>query len=75
MTLSKETKKKKENFLKIQFDSVYCDTCKNVGDEDRCDYCHRRAMNWSISDEAVQRIITTISKTLEEQEKKSETEQ
>ncbi|MBP3851239.1 MAG: hypothetical protein J6D36_01710 [Erysipelotrichaceae bacterium] len=75
MTLSKETKKELENFLKIQFDSVYCDTCsgrdKESGDEDYyCDDCHRQAMNWSISDEAVQRIITTISKTLEEQEKK-----
>lgn len=63
--MNKEVKAKLEEFLKTKFDSVYCDTCENVGNEDRCDYCHRRSMNWSISNETVQRIINEISKILE----------
>lgn len=38
-------------FLKNEFSSVYCDTCEsNDNDDGTCDYCHRKAMNWSISD-------------------------
>ena len=37
--------------LKEQFSSVYCDTCKaNEEDNyDACCECHRKAMNWEIS--------------------------
>ena len=80
MTLSKETQAKLEDFLKAELVTVYCDTCSGEntaeGDEDYfCDDCHRKNMYWSISNETVRRIITEISETLEEQEKKLEDEQ
>ena len=57
MTMSKE---KIIQILKESFDSVYCNSCKNDYDEDICDYCHRKAMEWSISDEYAERIADKI---------------
>ena len=35
--------------LRHSFSSVYCNTCDYAGEEDYCDYCHRKSMNWSIA--------------------------
>ena len=54
---------KKENIIQIlkeSFDSVYCNSCKNDYNEDICDYCHRKAMEWSISDEYAERVANKI---------------
>ena len=46
--------------LKESFDSVYCNSCKNDYNEDICDYCHRKAIEWSISDEYAEHIADKI---------------
>lgn len=40
------------SFLKNNFSSVYCDTCESNerNDYEACECCHRKMMNWSISD-------------------------
>ena len=50
-----EYMKQMAEFIEISVGSVYCYNCKgNEGNEieydDRCDYCHRKYMNWSISE-------------------------
>lgn len=37
------------NILLDKFDTVYCDTCK-YDDDSHCDDCHRKYMNWSLSE-------------------------
>lgn len=38
------------HYLCDEFYLVYCDTCANRNkDSDDCEYCHRKAMNWSLS--------------------------
>lgn len=54
-------------FLKNEFSSVYCDTCEsNDSDDGACSCCHRKAMNWSISDYqaryVTKRIMEIISR-------------
>lgn len=60
------SKEKIIQILKENFDSVYCNSCKNDYDEDICDYCHRKAMEWSISDEYAERIADKIIGTDDE---------
>ena len=45
--------------LMESFSSVYCDTCRN-NDSSECDYCHRKAMSWAISEEAAYKIARDI---------------
>ena len=48
-----------KNILLKNFHSVYCDTCKNINTSE-CDYCHRKAMNWSLSQMEADRIAEDI---------------
>ena len=44
--------KNKEQIVELLMNSlfsVYCNTCNYVDDEDYCDYCHRKSMEWSIA--------------------------
>ena len=52
----------KEEIIKIlmeNFDSVYCDTCE-YEDSSRCDECHRKSMNWGISENCAEQIADKI---------------
>ena len=51
----------KEIFMR-KFDGVYCDSCmcESQGDTEPCDYCHRKAMNWRISEEYAEQIVKEI---------------
>ena len=47
--------------LKDTFESVYCDTCEHE-DSGRCDECHRKAMNWGISENFAKKVAEEILK-------------
>jgi len=43
--------------------SVYCDTCSSSGQEENyCDECHRKYMNWGLSHNAARNIAKKILK-------------
>ena len=61
--------KNKEDIIKIlktNFNYVYCDTCKGNYpkdcEDDYCDDCHRKMMNWGISDHFSELIAKEILK-------------
>jgi len=41
------------------FDYVYCDNCKYY-DTNSCDECHRKYMNWALSDDAARKLAEEI---------------
>lgn len=43
-------------FIHEELDAVYCYNCKHQEDCDD-DYCHRKNIGWSVSDEVVNRIV------------------
>lgn len=45
---------------------VYCTNCKYDMDDDRCENCHRKYMNWELSEEEAIRIADKIIKALED---------
>ena len=56
----------KEIITKIllkQFSSVYCGTCE--AQEDWCDECHRKMMNWGLSEKAAGEIADEIIKEMQ----------
>ena len=56
--------KNKEEIVDIlmgYFDSVYCDSCEH-DDTSRCDECHRKAMNWGISEDFAKKVAEEIVK-------------
>ena len=68
--MREETKAKLKEFLELEFCSVYCDTCSSchLSDDDEncyCDDCHRKNMNWGISEDTVQRVISKIEEITE----------
>lgn len=47
--------------IKDSFNSIYCNSCKyNYYDEDFCDYCDRKSMSWSVSDEYAEAVAGKI---------------
>ena len=43
---------------------IYCNTCRNDLDDDMCDYCHRKNMNWAISEEEAHKIAEKITEII-----------
>jgi hypothetical protein len=55
--------KSKEEIAMILYDnldSVYCNTCDSQENDEYCDECHRKAMNWAISKEFAERLAEKI---------------
>lgn len=54
-------------FLELSLNSVYCDTCRYNDSEDdsACDYCNRKQMEWSISNNTAWSLVYTIEKLLQ----------
>lgn len=53
----------KEKITKLLMDelsSIYCYNCKNDLDEDLCGDCHRKYMNWLLSESAAEEITDKI---------------
>lgn len=57
-----KTKEEIIEILKGEFYSVYCYNCEHNEDEDdpRCDDCHRKYMQWSISNRCAEQIADDI---------------
>ena len=56
-------------FVCDRLSSVYCHNCRSQGlgedEEDyRCDECHRKAMNWAISNHDATAIVEHIAERL-----------
>lgn len=53
-------------FLESSLNSVYCDTCRHNDSEDdsTCDYCNRKQMEWSISNNTAWSLVYTIERLL-----------
>ena len=49
-----------KTLLLQELSSVYCDTCANSEDENRCDECHRKAMQWSLSEDSADKLASAI---------------
>ena len=67
MTIKEQIK----NILLENFHSVYCDTCENINTS-ICDYCHRKAICWSLSQTEADRIAEEILSEILFQEEKYE---
>ena len=44
---------------------VYCNTCRNDLDDDKCECCHRKYMNWSISEEEAHKMAEDIAEIIQ----------
>lgn len=55
-----KTKEEIIKILKNNFYYVYCHSCAFQHDRKGCDECHRKYMNWSISDEEAEGIANEI---------------
>lgn len=53
-----------KEYIKQELSNIYCDTCANNGNDDRCDDCHRKHISWEISDQKAQRMADEITKAL-----------
>ena len=49
--------------------NIYCYNCKHDQDEEGCEWCHRKNMNWHISDEKAEEMATEIIKKIMERVK------
>ena len=49
-----------------ELSSIYCYNCKNDLDEDLCGDCHRKYMNWRLSESAAEEIADKIMKVVNE---------
>ena len=45
---------------------AYCDNCEYDMDDEHCDDCHRKYMNWKLSHDTAFEIADKIIKTLED---------
>ena len=59
-------KKKITKLLMDELSSIYCYNCKNDLDEDLCGDCHRKYMNWRLSESAAEEIADKIMKVVNE---------
>lgn len=54
-----------KNILQNSFTGVYCDTCKYDDCDDICENCHRKYMNWALSENTANDIASQIMQTIE----------
>lgn len=59
--------KKIDEILTKHFEYIYCHNCANYC-TDECDYCHRKNMQWSISQECKDKVIQEIMEVIENNE-------
>lgn len=52
-------KEKIMEILEKELSYVYCHNCKHRGG-DNCDYCHRKAIGWQISDKILGELADKI---------------
>lgn len=49
-----------------QLGGIYCDSCEYQDNEKRCNGCHRKYMNWAISEEAANGLAEAIMEIVNE---------
>ena len=57
----------KKDISKILVDNlnyIYCHNCANKGNELICDNCHRKAMEWELSEKAADELADKIINAL-----------
>lgn len=64
VVLNKDDKQAVMDILLKEFRSVYCDTCEGNLEEDYCEGCHRKYMNWGLSKSAASGIADEVIETL-----------
>lgn len=58
----------KENIITLlmqTLDTAYCDSCNHNLNDDYCEYCHRKNINWSLSRETAEMLADKILKTFD----------
>ena len=55
-----KTKEEIVNILLGDLCYVYCDNCAHKMTSSRCDECHRKYMNWELSESAAEEIADKI---------------
>ena len=63
------TKQEIIEYIKNEMSNIYCYNCKHDQDEEGCEWCHRKNMNWHISDEKAEEMATEIIKKIMERVK------
>lgn len=61
----------KEIIAKIIYEYVgciYCNNCRHKGNEEICQWCNRKAMEWEISEEFSEKVADTIIKVIDDEE-------
>ncbi len=64
--ISDNAKSKIVSFLVKELNYVYCDSCANSSNEEYCEDCHRKSMQWSLSESTAHRITNQIDKIIKE---------
>jgi len=59
-------RQKVKNILAYNFAAVYCNTCQFNMDDDCCEGCHRKYMNWRLSESEAESIARKILEALDE---------
>ena len=55
-----KTKEEITEYLVKTLRSVYCDNCKHGLDDDFCDECHRKSMNWGLDESSAEAMAEKI---------------
>lgn len=53
------------DLLVSELNYIYCHNCANEGNDDECDGCNRKRMNWELAQETAEQIEVKISKMSE----------
>lgn len=60
-------KDKIAQFIYDYLDWAYCDNCRyNFEDSDKCDCCHRKSINWELSEETAEVLADKIMDIIKE---------
>lgn len=50
------------DYLRNELYSIYCNNCRHKGKEEPCDWCHRKYMQWQVSDEVIEKACDIADK-------------
>ena len=46
--------------IKSELDNIYCYNCRHDGEDEPCEYCHRKSMQWQPS-EGLMNLIAALA--------------
>lgn len=50
------------DYLRNELYSIYCNNCRHEGKDEPCDWCHRKYMQWQVSDEVIEKACDIADK-------------